>query len=78
MTAMTATRERIEDLVVRVQTEFLDHPNLTLTLPAARNRFFLDDATCAGVLAALVEAGVLTEREGAYHRLFPRPERWAA
>lgn len=75
---MTATRDRIEDLVVRIQTDFLENPNLMLTLPAARNRFHVDDATCAGVLAALVEARVLTEREGAYRRLFPRPERWAA
>jgi hypothetical protein len=46
---------------------------LSLTLPAAQRRFGLDGVTCAGVLGALVEARVLTEREGAYRRYVPRP-----
>src|SRR5688572_33216085 len=69
--AMTATRERIEHLVVRVQSAFLDNPTLGLTLPAAEKRFGIDQVACAGVLGALVEARVLTEREGAYRRYFP-------
>ena len=76
---MTATRERLEDLVMRMQTDFLERPNLALTLPVARKRFRVDEVTCAGVLAALVDARVLTKREGAYRRHFPRPaERRAA
>ena len=30
---MTATRDRIEQLVLRIQSEFLAHPTLALTLP---------------------------------------------
>jgi hypothetical protein len=70
--AMTATRDRIENLVVRIQSDFLDNPTLALTLPAAQTRFDLDEVTCAGVLGALVDARVLTKREGAYCRYFPR------
>ena len=43
---------------------FLENPTLSLTLPAAQRRFGADEVTCAGVLGALVDAGVLTEREG--------------
>jgi hypothetical protein len=68
---MTATHGRIEDLVVRIQSDFLENPTLALTLPAAEQRFAIDEVTCAGVLGALVDARVLTEREGAYRRYFP-------
>jgi hypothetical protein len=69
--AMTA-RDRIEHLVVRIQSDFLDNPTLALTQPAAEKRFGIDEVTCAGVLGALEEARVLTRREGAYRRYFPR------
>ena len=69
---MTATRDRIENLVMRIQTDYLEHPTLTLTLPAAQARFGVDEVTCAGVLGALVDARVLTQRDGAYSRYFPR------
>ena len=69
---MTATRDRIEDLVMRIQTDYLEHPTLTLTLRSAQTRFGVDEVTCAGVLGALVDARVLTQRDGAYSRHFPR------
>ena len=69
---MTATRERIENLLMRIQTDYLEQPALALTLPAAQTRFGLDEVTCAGVLGALVDARVLTQRDGAYSRHFPR------
>ena len=69
---MTATRERIENLLMRIQTDYLEHPRLTLMLPAAQTRFGIDEVTCAGVLGALVDARVLTQRDGAYSRYFPR------
>jgi len=69
---MTATREQIENFVVRSQSAFLDNPSLTLTLSAAQKRFGIDEVVCAGVLRALVEARVLIEQEGAYRRHFPR------
>jgi hypothetical protein len=70
---LTLTRSRIERLVVRVQSAFLDNPMLSLTLPAAQRRFGLDEVSCAGVLGALVDAGVLTSHEGVYRRNWPRP-----
>ena len=69
---MTATRAQIENLVMRIQTEYLEHPMLALTLPAAQTRFGLDEVTSAGVLGALVDARVLTQGDGAYSRYFPR------
>ena len=41
--AMTATRARIQQLVVRIQSDVLDNPTLALTLPAAGERFGLDE-----------------------------------
>lgn len=70
---MTPTRGRIEHLVVRIETAFLQNPMLSLTLPAAQRRFRIDAVTCAAVLGELVAAGVLTLRDGAYSRYFPRP-----
>jgi hypothetical protein len=69
---MPLTPGRIEHLVMRIQTDYLEHPTLALTLPAAQTRFGLDEVTCAGVLGALVDARVLTQRERAYSRYFPR------
>ena len=74
---MTASRNRIQDLLLRIQSDFLENPTLSLTLPAAETRFGIDEATCAGVLGALVDAGVLAERRGTYRRYFPRPA-WRA
>ena len=69
---MTATETRIGNMVLRIQNDFLDNPMLCLTLRRAQKRFGLDKAACAGVLGALVDARVLTYREGAYGRYFPR------
>jgi hypothetical protein len=69
----TWTRSRIESLVTLMQSAFLDNPTRSLTLSSARRRFGVDEVTCAGVLGALVDAGVLTKREGVYRRHFPRP-----
>ena len=69
---MTATRERIENLLMRIQTDYFEHPRLTLMLPAAQTRFGVDEVTCAGVLGALVDARVLTQRDGVYSRHFPQ------
>jgi hypothetical protein len=75
---MTASRTRIQDLVLRIQSDYLDDPTLSLTLSAAAKRFGIDQAACAGVLGALVDAGVLTERAGNFRRLLRRPVRHAA
>ena len=69
---MTATRRQIENLVLRIQSDFLERPTLSLTLSGVQQRFGIDEATSVGVLGALVDARVLTERQGAYSRHFPR------
>ena len=70
---LTSTRRRIEHLVIQIQSGFLDNPMLSLTLPAAQRQFGVDAVTCAGVLATLVEARVLSKRDGVYRRYFPGP-----
>ena len=70
---MTPTRGRIESLVMRIQTAFLENPMLSLTQPTAQRRFGMDEVTCAGVLGALVDARVLSERQGDYRKYSPRP-----
>jgi hypothetical protein len=68
----TWTRSRIESLVTLMQSAFLHNPTLSLTLSSARRRFGVDEVTCAGVLGALVDAGVLAKHQGTYRRNFPR------
>lgn len=70
---LISTRRRIERLVMQIQSAFLENPTLSLTLPAAQRKFGVDEVTCAGVLRALVDARVLTKREGVYRRNFPQP-----
>ena len=70
---MTPTRRHIENLVVRIQNAFLYEPTLRLTQSAAERQFGVDAVTCAGVLKALVDAGVLTIQDGAFRRYFPGP-----
>jgi hypothetical protein len=56
-----------------MQNEFLDTPTLDLTLAEAERRFGADDVTCAAVLGALVDAGVLARTPGGtYVRFVPR------
>jgi hypothetical protein len=70
---MIATCGRIGALVMRMQGHYLETPGLTLTLRGAQRRFGVDETTCEAVLAALVDAGVLTRTAGgAYARRFPR------
>jgi len=52
---MSAHRRRIEDLLVRIENEFLADPDLKLTVSEASRRFSADDVTCEAVLDALVE-----------------------
>jgi len=70
---MRPTRRHIESLVMRIQAGFLGDGTLSLTLPAAQQRVGVDPFVGAAVLGALVDAGVLTHREGVFHRHVPRP-----
>jgi hypothetical protein len=76
--AMTPTRGGIENLVMRIQTAFLETPMLSLTLTEAQRRFGVDEVACAAVLGALVDAHVLIERGGTYRRHLPRAAALAA
>ena len=73
----TPYRERIEQLLMRIEGEFLDTPGLMLTLPQAERRFGVDEITCEAILEALVDAKVLFKTRGrVYGRLMPHL--WAA
>ena len=68
-----AHRRRIEDLLVRIESEFLATPELRLTVSAAQRRFEADEITCEAVLDALVDAAVLFKTpDRVYGRLFPQ------
>jgi hypothetical protein len=55
----SAHRRRIEDLLVRIESEFLAAPELMLTVSEAGRRFGADEVTCEAILDALVDAAVL-------------------
>lgn len=60
---------RIEQMLQRVQGEFVEMPGLRLTAPQARRLWGLDQEACSEILRALVDARFLTEtRDGAFVR----------
>ena len=68
----SARRQRIEDLVLRIEGEFLETPSLRLTIPEAMRRFGVNAAACEALLDALVDAAVLFRTsDRVYARLFP-------
>ena len=70
--ASMTTKRQIEDLVMRIEGEFLDTPVLMLTVAEAQRRFGMDEITCEAVLDALVDSAVLFKtRDRVYGRLFP-------
>jgi hypothetical protein len=59
-----------EEVLRRVQGEFLEMPGLRLTTPQARRLWGLDAAACDALLGALVEANFLFRtRDGAFMRV---------
>jgi hypothetical protein len=68
---MTPERTRNGDEVLRrVQGEFMEMPGLRLTEPQARRLWGLDAASCERLLGALVEAKFLFKtRDGAFMRV---------
>ena len=59
-----------EDVLRRVQGEFLEMPGLRLTEPQARRLWGLDAASCSALLGALVDAKFLFRtRDGAFMRV---------
>ena len=60
----------VDDVLRRVQCEFLEMPGLRLTASQARRLWNLDEAACDRLLHALVDANFLFEtRDGAYMRV---------
>lgn len=55
----------LEDLLRRVQAEFIEMPGLCLTRAQARRLWALDDALCDAVLTALVDSRFLTRSRNA-------------
>ena len=68
---MQAPRVRLrEDIIRRVQGEFLEMPGLRLTEPQARRLWALEPSLCNAVLTELVENGFLLQtRDGAFVRV---------
>jgi hypothetical protein len=59
-----------EEVLRRVQGEFLEMPGLRLTEPQARRLWGLDAASCGALLRALVDANFLFRtRDGAFMRV---------
>src|SRR5579862_2344644 len=58
-----------DEVLRRVQGEFLEMPGLRLTEPQARRLWGLDSASCSALLGALVDAKFLFRtRDGAFMR----------
>jgi len=69
----TSASRRIEDLLMRIEGEFLDVPGLRLTVSQAQRHFGVDEITCQAILDALVDAEVLFKTaDRVYSRFFPR------
>ena len=61
---------RIDDVLQRIQGEFVEMPGLRLTAPQARRLWGLEHDTCDALLTALVEARFLIRtRDGAFIRM---------
>ena len=74
---MTPQPLRANDEVLRrVQGEFMEMPGLRLTEAQARRLWGLDEASCVALLKALVEANFLFRTDnGAFMRVETGPQR---
>ena len=62
----------IEDLLLRIESEFLATPELRMTVADAERRFGADEVTCEAILDALVDGAVLFKTpDRVYGRYFP-------
>jgi hypothetical protein len=66
---MNTSGRALQDVVRRVQGEFLEMPGLRLTPEQARRLWRLDERACDQVLGALVQTRFLSRtRDGAFVR----------
>jgi hypothetical protein len=69
---MAVTCNEIGRLLTRIQADFLDHPDLFITLDEAEHRFKADRTACEAVFGALVDGHVLScGATGVYRRRHP-------
>jgi hypothetical protein len=62
----------LDDLVRRVESEYLEMPGLNLTMPQAERLWGLDRSTCTVILEALIDRQVLKRTNvGTYLRWSP-------
>lgn len=67
---------RIDDVLQRIQGEFVEMPGLRLTAAQAQRLWGLERDVCKALLGALVDAKFLAQtRDGAYVRLGSSPTR---
>jgi hypothetical protein len=66
---MAAPHQALEDVLRRVQGEYIEMPGLRLTTAQAQRLWGLDRAACDALLGALVDAKFLFRtRDGAFVR----------
>jgi hypothetical protein len=66
---MEAQQQPLDDVLRRVQGEYIEMPGLRLTLPQAQRLWGLDRTACDTLLGALVDAKFLFRtRDGAFVR----------
>jgi DNA-binding IclR family transcriptional regulator len=67
---------RIEDVLQRIQGEYVEMPGLRLTPAQAQRLWGLDRATCERLLTALVNENFLSQtRDGSFVRTDSGPRR---
>jgi hypothetical protein len=59
---------RIDELVRRIQSDYVQRPELRLTLEEAQHLWTLDPTECEALLTALVDAAFLRRVGGAFMR----------
>jgi DNA-binding IclR family transcriptional regulator len=69
---------RIEDVLQRIQGEYVEMPGLRLTPAQAQRLWGLDRPTCDALLQTLVQANFLSQtRDGSFIRTDGGPRRMA-
>ena len=70
---------RIDDVLQRIQGEFIEMPGLRLTVAQAQRLWGLERAVCDELLGALVDANFLSQtRDGAFIKTDGGPRRMAS
>jgi hypothetical protein len=61
-------RDRVQSLVARIRSEYMEMPGLCLTQRQAERLWGLDALTCKSLLSALTDAGYLRSTPRGYIR----------